>query len=178
MKPLTKRLAIGAAIAVGALGLLTAAAYGLGLRINTSKSIPKGLYVMTKEPITVGSYVILCPPDVGVFREAKARGYLGPGYCPGGYGNLMKRVLAAKEDVVTVSPQGVTVNGRLLPLSQPLPKDGAGRPMPAYQATTYTLGNLELLLMSDVSGTSFDGRYFGPVNVAQVQSVIHPVFTW
>ncbi|KAH9504569.1 hypothetical protein Btru_063259 [Bulinus truncatus] len=167
MKSLTKRLAIGAAVAVGALGLLTAAAYGLGLRINTSKSIPKGLYVMTKDPITVGSYVILCPPDVGVFREAKARGYLGPGHCPGGYGNLMKRVLAAKEDVVTVSPQGLTVNGRLLPLSQPLPKDGAGRPMPAYQATTYTLGNLELLLMSDVSSTSFDGRYFGPVNVAQ-----------
>lgn len=178
MKPFTRRLAIGAAVAVGALGFLTVAAYGLGLRVNTSKSIPKGLYVMTKEPITVGSYVILCPPDVGVFREAKARGYLGPGYCPGGYGNLMKRVLAAKEDVVTVSAQGVTVNGLLLPYSKPLPQDGEGRRMPAFQASTYTLGNLELLLMSDVSGTSFDGRYFGPVNVAQVQSVIHPVFTW
>jgi conjugative transfer signal peptidase TraF len=133
---------------------------------------------MTSGPLAVGAYVIVCPPDVQVFKEAKARGYLGPGFCPGGYGNLMKRVLAAKNDQVTVSPVGITVNGQLLPNSAPLSVDGAGRPLPAYQSNAYTLGNLEVLLMSDVSATSFDGRYFGPVNFSQVRSVIRPVFTW
>nr|WP_289847564.1 S26 family signal peptidase [Celeribacter halophilus] len=50
--------------------------------------------------------------------------------------------------------------------------------MPRYQTSQYTLGNSELLLMSDVSGTSFDARYFGPVNRSQVKAVIRPVFTW
>jgi type IV secretory pathway protease TraF len=32
--------------------------------------------------------------------------------------------------------------------------------------------------MSDVSRTSFDGRYFGPISRAQIRTVIVPVFTW
>jgi type IV secretory pathway protease TraF len=36
----------------------------------------------------------------------------------------------------------------------------------------------ELMLMSDVSPVSFDARYFGPVDRAQVQAVIEPFFTW
>lgn len=178
MSPLAKRLSLWAAAAVGAIGAISAGAYTVGIRVNTTTSIPKGVYIMTSDPLAVGSYVIVCPPDVQVFKEAKARGYLGPGLCPGGYGNLMKRVLAAKNDQVTVSPVGITVNGQLLPYSAPRNVDGAGRPMPAYQSNAYTLGNLEVLLMSDVSATSFDGRYFGPLTVSQVRSVIQPVFTW
>ena len=32
--------------------------------------------------------------------------------------------------------------------------------------------------MSDVSGTSFDGRYFGPVCLSQVKGVLRPVITF
>ncbi|HZZ03535.1 S26 family signal peptidase [Paraburkholderia sp.] len=42
----------------------------------------------------------------------------------------------------------------------------------------YTLGESELLLMTDRSATSFDARYFGPVTSAQVKAVIRPVWTW
>jgi conjugative transfer signal peptidase TraF len=178
MSPLTKRLSLWAASAVGVVAAISAGAYVAGIRINTTNSIPRGVYITTSDPVAVGSYVIVCPPDIQVFREAKARGYVGPGFCPGGYGNLMKRVLAAKNDQVTVSPEGLTVNGSLLPYSKPSKADKAGRPLPAYQSNAYTLGNLEVLLMSDVSLTSFDGRYFGPLNISQVRSVIRPVFTF
>jgi conjugative transfer signal peptidase TraF len=82
-----------------------------------------------------------------VFDDAKERGYIGAGFCTGGYGYMMKRVLAAKDDAVTPSADdGVRVNGELLPLSKPIKADKAGRPLPRFQATSYTLGNSECCL--------------------------------
>ena len=148
------------------------------MRINTTKSIPIGLYLTSSAPINKGAYVLLCPPPTRVFDEAMQRGYIGSGLCPGGYGYMMKKVLAAKADAVDVADDGVRVNGELLPLSAPLKADKAGRPLPRYQASSHELGKSEVLLMSDVSRTSFDSRYFGPIHVAQIKSVIEPVFVW
>lgn len=153
-------------------------AFVAGARVNTTKSIPVGLYWTSNAPVELGAYVLFCPPQLGVFEEAKARGYIGAGFCPGGMGYMMKRVLAAKNDTVSVSDDGVRVNGELLPHSKPIDADKSGRLMPRYQTMDYTLGNVELLLMSDMSATSFDGRYFGPINRSQIKTVIRPVITW
>jgi conjugative transfer signal peptidase TraF len=159
---------------LGATGLLGVA----GARVNTSKSIALGLYWTSGRPVQKSEYVLLCPPQVSVIEEARRRGYLAPGSCPGGHGYMMKRILAAAGDAVTVRPDGVRVNGMLLPFSAPLATDLAGRPMPRLQAGRYVLGASQVLLMSDVSSTSFDGRYFGPVSRAQIRTVIVPVLTW
>jgi type IV secretory pathway protease TraF len=50
--------------------------------------------------------------------------------------------------------------------------------MPRYPSNAFTLGASEVLLMSDVSATSFDARYFGPLSCSQIKSVIRPVLTW
>ena len=173
-----KRITVGVAIAGAAVLVLGAACYAAGARINTTKSIPVGLYWTSSAPVKKGAYALWCPPKVGVFDDAKERGYIGAGFCAGGYGYMMKRVLAAESDTVAVTDDGVRVNGELLPLSKPIQADAAGRPLPRFQADHYTLGNSEVLLMSDVSGTSFDGRYFGPINLSQVKTVIRPVITW
>lgn len=157
---------------------LCAGAGGLGARINTTRSIPLGLYWLSSDPVEKGAYVMFCPPQNGVFDEAKDRGYIGAGFCPGGYGYMMKRVLAAKGDAVSVAGDGVRVNGDLLPLSAPRNADAAGRPLPRFPSAQYTLGNTEVLLMSDVSATSFDGRYFGPVTRSQIKTVVRPVWTF
>jgi type IV secretory pathway protease TraF len=47
-----------------------------------------------------------------------------------------------------------------------------------YTFSDYKLKESELLLMSDMSGTSFDGRYFGPVDVGQVRGVIKPLIVF
>ena len=178
MSRFLKKISIGTAVVGAAALLLGVGSYSAGARVNTTKSIPVGLYWLSEQPVEKGAYVVFCPPPLGVFDDAKERGYIGAGFCPGGYGLMMKRVLAAKDDQVAVTAEGVTVNGQLLPLSAPLTFDKAGRALPRYQSDRYTLGNAELLLMSDVSGTSFDGRYFGPINRNQIQGVIRPVITW
>ncbi|HDZ5419550.1 TPA: conjugative transfer signal peptidase TraF [Vibrio harveyi] len=173
-----KRIYAGVAIFGASLMALGAICYVTGARINTTKSIPVGLYWTTDAPIEKGVYVLFCPPEIGVFATAKERGYIGAGFCPGGYGYMMKRILAAKGDTVEITDKGVVVEGDLLDHSKLITTDPAGRELPRCQATQYTLGSSELLLMSDVSGTSFDARYFGPVNRSQVKTVIRPVFIW
>lgn len=152
--------------------------YVIGARVNTSKSIPVGLYWTSDKPVEKGDYVLFCPPQVGVILEAKRRGYLASGFCPGDYGYMMKKILATRDDAVSITDAGVKVNSALLPFSAPLTRDQAGRPLPRFQSANFIVGNSEVLLMSDVSGTSFDGRYFGPVNRSQIKTVIVPVITW
>jgi len=175
MKKILRMAALAAPIAGSVVLAAGVLCYLAGARVNTSKSIPVGLYWTSDRPVERGAYVVLCPPQVGVVAEALRRDYLPAGFCPGGYGFMMKKVAALKEDVVDISDAGVAVNGALLPLSAPLRQDAAGRPMPRYQATHFVIGNSEVLLMSDVSSTSFDGRYIGPVNRAQIEAVIVPV---
>lgn len=174
---LFKRLTSGTAIVGSVFLVMGMVCYAVGARINTSKSIPVGLYWMTERHIEKGEYVLLCPPPNNVFDEAKKRGYFGAGFCPGDYEYLMKKILAAKKDKVSISDDGVRVNGELLPFSTPLSADKQGRPLPVLRGG-YRLGDSDLLLMTDVSPISFDSRYFGIVNRSQIKGVIRPVFTW
>jgi conjugative transfer signal peptidase TraF len=121
---------------------------------------------------------MFCPPRRALFDEVRARGYIGAGFCPGGYGFVMKRVMATEGDVITFGDDGVRVSGALLPLSVPLTADGAGRPLPRLRRDHLRLGASDLLLMSDISRLSFDGRYFGPIDRSQIRGVIRPVFCW
>ncbi|VTU46121.1 conjugal transfer peptidase TraF (plasmid) [Variovorax sp. SRS16] len=172
------RLAKRGAIGATALFLFALAIGCAGARLNTTPSIPIGLYWRTTASVERGAYVMFCPPAGASFSQVKDRGYVGPGFCPGGYGYLMKRVLAAGTDRISVRLDGVRVNGALLPLSAPLLADKAGRPLAHFQAFNRTLGAQEVLPMSDVNPLSYDGRYFGPITRSQIEAVIVPVLTW
>ena len=174
----TKIITTGTSVGGIALLLVGAACQVAGARVNTSKSIPLGLYWTTSAPMDKGAYVLVCPPDAEVFRQARERGNIGAGFCPGGYGYLMKQVVATQRDTVTVSVEGVRINGDVLPLSAPRPADTAGRQLPRYEANDFVLGQEEVLLMSDRSATSFDGRYFGPISRSQLKTTIKPILTW
>jgi conjugative transfer signal peptidase TraF len=175
---ITVGITSGTAIGGAAILLLGLACHAAGARINTTRSIPIGLYWTSSAPAEKGAYVLFCPPQASVFDDAKGRGYIGAGFCPGGYGFMMKRILAAQNDAISIAEDGVRVNGKLLPLSAPIRNDKDGRPLPRYPSSSFRLGNADVLLISDVSATSFDGRYFGPVSRSQIKSVISPVITW
>ena len=173
-----RRITVATAVSGAALLAGAALLYGAGIRVNTTPSIPQGVYRISDAPIERGAYVIFCPPNAAVFDEARKRGYIGAGFCPGGVGQMMKKVLAAKGDRITVRDDGVRINGDIVPLSVPLNADGAGRPLPRYHPTGEPLPPAEFLLMSDVTDKSFDSRYFGPIHATQIRGVLRPLFTW
>jgi len=178
MKVPFKKITIVTAIGGAGILALGALAYAAGARVNTSRSIALGLYWTSHQLAAKGAYVLFCPPQIPAIAEARRRGYIGAGFCPSGSGYMMKKILAAESDAVAISDAGVSVNGELLAFSAPLSRDTAGRPLPRYRYAKFNIGKSELLLMSDVSKLSFDGRYFGPVDRSQIKAVIVPVITW
>ena len=177
MKQILKYTAKGIVFMSLGLLLLMFLLWAAGFYVNTTKSIPLGLYQATSKPPTKGDYVLVCPPQKPTFETAKERGYIGAGFCPGGYGYLMKRISGVGGDQVNITESGLMVNGELLPHSKLHHTDKAGQPLP-NSAQSYVLKQFEILLMSDVSSTSFDGRYFGPINRNQIKTGLRPVITW
>jgi len=150
----------------------------MGLSLNVTPSIERGVYRDTSRAVRVGEIVSVCPPRSTVFVEARDRGYFTPGRCPElGIGPLLKRVLAAEGDRVGIDAQGVTVNGWRVPKSAPRRHDGAKRDLPQIRFDG-VLDAHQILLMGDGSDVSFDGRYFGMAEREWVLSVVTPVFTW
>lgn len=171
-----RRARIAAALAVPALLGSVALAGEAGLSINWTGSVPPGLYWASASAPKIGELVKVCPPDREPFRTAKRRGYFGPGPCAGDYQPLIKRLLAAKGDRVTIAPTGVAINGALLPNSAPRAKDTEGRPLPQI-ALDRVLRDGEAFVMTDYPN-SFDGRYTGPVELTNVISRTQPIVTW
>ena len=149
-----------------------------GLRINTSPSIPIGIYRITSEPIKVGNYVLLCPENKEPFITAQKRGYIGAGYFPGGLGYMFKRVAALPNDIITTTENGMQINGKLYPNSKPFKHDALNRALPIWHATQTRLKAGEVILMTKNDQNSFDARYFGPIPQQQIISVVQPVLTW
>ena len=101
----------------------------LGLRINTSPSLPVGLYVVTTD--SNANLVEFCPAEPFA-TLSRLRGYRDAGSCRDGGAPLLKPVVAKAGDMVELSGRGISVNGLLLPNTAPLSKDTKGRPLMAW----------------------------------------------
>lgn len=177
MKKPIKILAIGVLTFSISLFVLSIVLRVSGFYINTTPSLPVGLYRIADEPVLNGAYVAFCPPQSEVFDWAVARGYINSGDCPSGYGQLLKRVHAVTGDTVLIDEVGISVNGKRLPNSAPLSTDAYGAVLPQYRLNA-VLGESEYLLLSDLNPHSFDARYFGVIDHAQIVHVVSPVFTF
>lgn len=168
-----KTLTIFLSIA-GILVLLCGLFFTMGGIVNTSSSVAPGLYWKVDKPLGIGKTVVFCPPNRLEFKEARERGYISSGSCPDNFANMMLKVAAKRKDIVTTNETGVYVNDVLQPQSKPLAQDRTGRAMPKLTMDNYELKENEILLLSDSNNDPFDGRYFGLIDVEQVDSVIRP----
>jgi conjugative transfer signal peptidase TraF len=145
------------------------------LRINTSPSLPRGLYLL--EPVVgvpyPGQIVLTCPPPAAAALALERR-YLDRGPCPGGTKPLGKLVLAGAGDRVELSAAGIVLNRCALGAASSSTTDTRGRRLTRYPAGVYRLGAQELWLFSP-HRRSFDSRYFGPVSTRSVIGVLRPL---
>jgi conjugative transfer signal peptidase TraF len=125
---------------------------------NASASAPIGLYLVSPGAwVEPGDMVIArLPPHVRGL--AATRRYL-PMNVP-----LVKRVAAYAGDEVCAFGQEIFVNGQWI--AERRNADARGRPMPMWTGCTLLRGR-QLFLLTD-SPASFDGRYFGPTEAADV----------
>jgi len=126
---------------------------------NASASVPVGLYVVSPgAAVRVGDRVIARVP-AAVRRLAAARHYI-PANVP-----LVKQVVAVSGDSVCALGQAIVINGRWVAARRV--HDGEGRAMPWWHGCV-TLQDQAVFLLMAGNPDSFDGRYFGPTDAADL----------
>lgn len=177
---MSRRAAAALALMIGVPGATLLSTQQAGFRINTSSSMPCGIWHIEPIPaqITRGMIVTACLPPGPIARMALQRGYVGLGDCPGGAEPLLKPIAAIPGDVVQVTADGISVNGTPIPNAAPLSRDGDGRSLPAMPRGEYVVPPGSVWLLSSYSRDSFDGRYFGRIPMASIQSAARPVLVF
>jgi conjugative transfer signal peptidase TraF len=144
-----------ALIAIPATGILPPI-----LAYNPSKSAPLGWYrIEAIDEISRGDLVVAnLPRDAS--KLAARRGYLPTGI------PVIKTVAALDGDMVCEEDGLLQING--LPTVRVLTTDKAERPLPSPWKACRRLQANEILLLSDRTRDSFDGRYFGAVRKTDI----------
>ncbi len=163
----------GAMIAFCGLTILFQVFGHVGLRINTSSSLPVGIYITTSEK---SELVEFCPPEP-LARLAAERGYRTKGTCKDGASPLLKPVVAQPGDIVEYSTAGIRINGSLLANTAPHSADSKGRVLSPWPFGTYVVEPGTIWVASSYSDRSFDSRYMGPIPIRSVQDCVRPLLT-
>jgi conjugative transfer signal peptidase TraF len=141
------------------------------LRINTSASLPVGIYIVNSN----GNFVEFCPDDRGLSAQ---RHYRARGVCSDGAAPLLKPVIGSTADEIALSPVGIAVNGKLLPHTAPLDHDTDGRPLTHWPSGCYTAAPGTLWVASSYNARSYDSRYFGPIRETSARARLRPLIAW
>jgi len=147
------------------------------LRINTTSSMPLGLYSEVTPCLERGALVVFCVgAEVAAF--GRQRGYLPAGHCQSGTQELVKRVTALPGDMVALSPSGVRVNGQEIAQTSVRAADANGRSLPHAPFVERRLQAGELWVLGAARERSWDSRYFGPIRMEQVRASAIPLWTF
>jgi conjugative transfer signal peptidase TraF len=132
------------------------------VRLNTSPSVPLGLYRLTaiRKPLARGALVVLPAPRAVQAWHSR--------WVP-----LLKPVAAVAGDAVCVWDEGLWVAGQWY---GPVYEEAQGRPLPHIRGCTRVQDG-EVFLASPAP-RSLDSRYFSSVPVAALTAQATPLLTW
>ena len=170
-----RRVAAGLAAAGVLLFSVGATTEIAGLRINTSYSLPLGIYITTND--ATSRLIEFCPAPP-FSAESAWRGYRTLGTaCSDGRVPLLKPIAAVAGDRVVLSADGMRVNGILLPRTAPLFRDAAGRSLRPWRFGSYEVETGTVWVASTYNPSSYDSRYMGPINITQIRARLRPLWT-
>jgi conjugative transfer signal peptidase TraF len=175
--PRQRCFAFAALSIAGGLGMsILVAGWICDLRINTTPSEPLGLWriVPLTTPVRVGQTVFICPPNNDTMQEGRERGYLRAGLCDGGFGPLIKTVVAVAGQRVDVTDH-VAIDGVPAYGSRIVERDGEGRPLRRDRSGIVPPD--AIYLHSGFAG-SWDSRYFGPIPTSGILGLAQEVLTY
>ncbi|MDL2227019.1 conjugative transfer signal peptidase TraF [Deltaproteobacteria bacterium OttesenSCG-928-M10] len=153
--------------------ILLIAAWILGFRVNTTPSLPEGIYQISSSDFGRGDLVGFCLDSENPFSPlAEEREYLGSGSCPSGLRPLIKHLIGLPGDDLRITDEGLTLNGSLLPATILADRDSQGRPMPPSLLNEGIIPDGLCLVLSQQHIGSFDSRYFGLVPLESLRKVI------
>ncbi len=150
------RLGVVSLPAVAALAAILASSPGLLL--NRSPSEPQGLYIRTGAATRSGQIIAFRTPAAAFPYADHRMAYLH-------HRPLLKAVAAGPGDLVCTLTGMLVINGR--PLAPVASVDRQGRALPRWRDCR-RMGPSELFVFSARVPNSFDSRYYGPVQRADV----------
>jgi conjugative transfer signal peptidase TraF len=151
-------------IRVGAVSLAVVAALAAilatspGLLLNRSPSEPPGLYIRTGATTRPGQIIAFRTPAAAFPYADHSMAYLH-------HRPVLKAVAAGPGDQVCPLTGTLVINGR--PIAPVARVDRQGRALPRWRDCR-RMGPSELFVFSDRVPNSFDSRYYGPVQRADV----------
>src|ERR1035437_9400994 len=122
--PIRRLVLVAAGVSVGTFQLCGF----LGLRLNTSPSLPVGLYIATAD--SSANLVEFCPAEPFATLSL-IRGYCDPGTCRDGGAPLLKPGIAKAGVVIEVSARGISVDGVFLSNTAPPARETKKRAHPS-----------------------------------------------
>lgn len=152
------------------LGVLTSLFADRQIVVNTSPSVPPGLYVKSSRKPAVGAIIDFSIP-------VAARDYVQSRTgCRGEDWYILKPIAAGPGDRVDTTGTWLFINGQRI-AAMPPNRDTAGRLLPVWRGERI-LGPDEFFVFSDRIANSFDSRCYGPITRGQIASVRRPLITW
>lgn len=136
---------------------------------NASASVPLGLYGIEPNAVPRVGDLVAVRPSPALTRFMAERRYVEARAL------LVKPVAALAGTTFCRTNMRVTLDGRAV--ATVLQSDRFGRSLPRWSGCRRVARN-QVVLIAPALRTSFDSRYFGPVDRAQVIGRAIPLWTW
>ena len=178
---------------IGSIGILlvlgTASAWMIHderLTFNWTPCVPVGVYqdITLSKPLHDGEWVSLCPPISASVKQEIRHDWLmrsASSACADHLVPFIKHVVAVPGQIVTLSAQGMAVDGHLIPRTtvQPIaPVPNQNVHLIHYPFGTYTVKKGTFWEFANDNKWAFDSRYYGPIPDNNILSGARPIWTW